>query len=178
MKKSIPLFTLILLSAVALTSLAYVRFNQPAAGTSYALSYDGIYIDLLTQEKVDALRSEPAGTELHIVKVNQDGYVPGTTFAGNGSTEHYVAFDYQGIELQLHFLDDVLLECRKTASQEIRELKEGMPTEELSEEAVNDMELYALETLLKNKSWVTDPQVLQDVLTEYSRQVQAYFDKA
>ena len=38
--------------------------------------------------------------------------------------------------------------------------------------------LYALETLLKNKSWVTDPQVLQDVPTEYSRQVQAYFDEA
>lgn len=53
-----------------------------------------------------------------------------------------------------------------------------MPAEGLSEKAVNDMELYALETLLKNKSWVTDPQVLQDVLTEYSRQVQAYFDEA
>lgn len=94
------------------------------------------------------------------------------------ATAPQVAFDYRGIELQLHFLDDVLLECRKTASQEIRELREGMPAEELSEEAVNDMELYALETLLKNKSWVTDPQVLQDVLTEYSRQVQAYFDEA
>lgn len=89
MKKSIPLLTLILLSAVALMSLAHVRFNQPAAGTSDALSYDGIYIDLLTQEKVDALRSEPAGTELRIVKVNQDGYVPGTTFAGNGSTGRF-----------------------------------------------------------------------------------------
>lgn len=174
MKKALLLFTFVLLSSIALVSLVYVRFNSAVAGTSESLTYDGVYIDLIDQAKVDVLRANPEDEGLHIVKVDQNGYVPGVTLMENGTTEQYVSFDYQETELQLHFLDDVLVGCRKTASQELRELTGGRPIEAFSEETADSMKLYALGTLLENDSWVTDPQILKDVLADYSSQVQSY----
>lgn len=169
MKKAACLFAVLILAGVMAGGVFAVSSSMDDA-----LTYEGVYIDLLEQEKIDAeleaRRNAPPSDSsgLYIVRYNADsGYVDGITIIGDGVTKRQLGFLYGGIELELQFVNDVLVGCRKTYAQELTDrLEVGLDQERA--------ELSSFWLLKDNYSWITDEDYLELVLADYTEQVQAY----
>lgn len=98
--------------------------SRPFTVVNADLTYDGVYIDLIEQAMIDAKSEEqqggsnPDNLELHVVKYNSEtGYVDGITATSAGITDRQLSFVYGGVQLDLHFVNDVLIGCRKTMNK-------------------------------------------------------------
>ena len=141
---------------------------EPFTVVNADLTYDGVYIDLIEQAMIDAKSEEqqggsnPDNLELHVVKYNSEtGYVDGITATSAGITDRQLSFVYGGVQLDLHFVNDVLIGCRKTLESCTAEEREAA-------------EKGALEVILNNDSWETDEDYLKLVLADYTEQVLEY----
>ena len=76
--------------------------------------------------------------------------------------------------LDLHFVNDVLIGCRKTYEQELLDRLEGQTLESCTAEEREAAEKGALEVILNNDSWETDEDYLKLVLADYTEQVLEY----
>lgn len=162
------------------TTFAYWRVGIPAApfvAENADLTYNGVYIDLIEQAEVDDRQSSPApdSSDLYVVKYDTDtGYVDGITATNAGVTDRQLSFVYEGIQLELHFVNDVLIGCRRTYEQELMDRLKGQSLESCTAEEREAAEQGALEILLSHDSWQTDEGYLKLVLADYARQVQEY----
>ena len=145
---------------------------EPFTVVNADLTYDGVYIDLIEQAMIDAKSEEqqggsnPDNLELHVVKYNSEtGYVDGITATSAGITDR---------QLDLHFVNDVLIGCRKTYEQELLDRLEGQTLESCTAEEREAAEKGALEVILNNDSWETDEDYLKLVLADYTEQVLEY----
>lgn len=169
MKKAACLFAVLILAGAMAGGVFAVSSSMDDA-----LIYKGVYIDLLEQEKIDAeleaRRNAPSSDSsgLYMVRYNADsGYVDGTTITGDGVTKRQLGFLYDGTELELQFVNDVLVGCRKTYAQELADrLEAGLDQEQA--------ELISFWLLKDDSSWITDEDYLELVLADYTEQVQAY----
>ena len=88
---------------------------EPFTVVNADLTYDGVYID--------------------VVKYNSEtGYVDGITATSAGITDRQLSFVYGGVQLDLHFVNDVLIGCRKTYEQELLDRLEGQTLESCTAE--------------------------------------------
>lgn len=154
---------------------------EPFTAVNADLTYDGVYIDLIEQARIDAKSEEqqsssaPDSSEFHVVKYNSEtGYVDGITATSAGITDRQLSFVYEGIQLDLHFVNDVLIGCRKTYEQELLDRLEGQTLESCTAEEREAAEKGALEVILNNGSWETDEDYLKLVLADYAEQVLEY----
>lgn len=191
-KKEIVLLAALFLTGIvvgtapAYLSYLYWRVGIPAdsfAEASADLTYNGVYIDLIEQAEVDDRQREwqsspaPDGSDPYVVKYNSDtGYVDGITVTNAGITDRQVSFVYEGIQLELHFVNDVLIGCRRSYEQELMDRLEGQSLESCTAEERETAEQGALEVLLNQDSWETDEGYLKLVLADYAKQVQEYQD--
>ena len=83
---------------------------------------------------------------------------------------------HEGIQLDLHFVNDVLIGCRRTYEQELMDRLEGQSLESCTAEEREAAEQGALKVLLNHDSWETDEDYLKLVLADYAKQVQEYQD--
>lgn len=188
MKKEKVLLISLFLAGIAAGG-AFVYWGTtvtPASDKSYEavnsdLIYDGVYIDLIEQVKIDTdlegRQNAPASdsSELYVVKYNSEtGYVDGTTVTGAGVTDRQLSFEYEGVQLDLHFVNDVLIGCRRTYEQELTDRLAGQALEACTAEEREAAERGALEVILNNSSWETDEAYLKLVLTDYTEQVLEY----
>ena len=155
--------------------------TEPVVAVDSDLAYDGVYIDLIEQAMIDAKSEEqqggsnPDNLELHVVKYNSEtGYVDGITATSAGITDRQLSFVYGGVQLDLHFVNDVLIGCRKTYEQELLDRLEGQTLESCTAEEREAAEKGALEVILNNDSWETDEDYLKLVLADYTEQVLEY----
>ena len=155
--------------------------TEPFTVVNADLTYDGVYIDLIEQAMIDAKSEEqqggsnPDNLELHVVKYNSEtGYVDGITATSAGITDRQLSFVYGGVQLDLHFVNDVLIGCRKTYEQELLDRLEGQTLESCTAEEREAAEKGALEVILNNDSWETDEDYLKLVLADYTEQVLEY----
>ena len=161
---------------------------EPFTVVNADLTYDGVYIDLIEQAMIDAKSEEqqggsnPDNLELHVVKYNSEtGYVDGITATSAGITDRHRAAGVGarrgvdgGVQLDLHFVNDVLIGCRKTYEQELLDRLEGQTLESCTAEEREAAEKGALEVILNNDSWETDEDYLKLVLADYTEQVLEY----
>lgn len=188
-KKEIVLLAALFLTGIVVgTTFVYLfwRTGIPAApfvGASADLTYNGVYIDLIEQAEVDDRQrewqsnSDSDSSDPYVVKYNSDtGYADGITVTCAGITDRQVSFVYEGIQLELHFVNDVLIGCRRTYEQELMDRLEGRSLESCTAEEREAAEQGALEILLDHDSWETDEDYLKFVLADYVRQVQEYQD--
>ena len=152
---------------------------DPFVGASADLTYNGVYIDLIEQDEVDDRQSSPDtdSSDSYVVKYNSEtGYVDGITVTNAGITDRQVSFVHEGIQLDLHFVNDVLIGCRRSYEQELMDRLEGQSLESCTAEERETAEQGALEVLLNQDSWETDEGYLKLVLADYAKQVQEYQD--
>ena len=181
-KEIVLLAALFMVGIVAGAIFVYWRAEPPAdpfAAVNADLTYNGVYIDLIKQAEVDDKLKEwqgsPDGSELYIVKYNADtGYVDGVTATGAGITDRQLSFVYEGVQLDLHFVNNILVGCRRTYEQELMDRLKGQTLESCTAEERETAEQGALEVLLNNDSWETDEDYLKLVLADYAKQVQEY----
>ena len=154
---------------------------EPFTAVNSDLTYDGVYIDLIEQTRIDAKSEEqqggfnPDSSEFHVIKYNSEtGYVDGITATSAGITDRQLSFVYEGVQLDLHFVNDVLIGCRKTYEQELADRLEGQTLESCTEDEREAAEKGALEVILNNDSWETDEEYLKLVLADYSKQILGY----
>lgn len=154
---------------------------EPYAMTNKDLTYDGVYIDLIDQAKIDAeLEEQQSGpdsdsSELYVAKYNAEtGYVDGITVTSAGIADRQLSFVHEGVQLDLHFVNDVLIGCRKTYEQELTDRLAGQALESCTAEEREAAEEGALEVILNNDSWETDEDYLKLVLADYANQVLEY----
>ena len=154
---------------------------EPFTVVNADLTYDGVYIDLIEQAMIDAKSEEqqggsnPDNLELHVVKYNSEtGYVDGITATSAGITDRQLSFVHEGVQLDLHFVNDVLIGCRKTYEQELTDRLAGRALESCTAEEREAEENGALEVILNNDSWETDEDYLKLVLADYTEQVLEY----
>lgn len=186
-KEKVMLIALFLIGVLAGGTFLHWRSEAAPASSvesfevvNKSLTYGGVYIDLVEQAKIDADLEErqnaldPNGSEPYMVKYNvETGYVDGITTTGAGITDRQLSFVYEGVQLDLHFINDVLIGCRKTYEQEL--------TDQLSDQVLactteerEAAELETLEIILDNDSWETDEDYLKLVLADYTEQVLEY----
>ena len=188
-KKEIVLLAALFLTGIVVgTTFVYLFWRMgisadPFVGASADLTYNGVYIDLIEQAEVnDRQREWPSNSDSdssdpYVVKYNSDtGYADGITVTCAGITDRQVSFVYEGIQLELHFVNDVLIGCRRTYEQELMDRLEGRSLESCTAEEREAAEQGALEILLDHDSWETDEDYLKLVLADYVRQVQEYQD--
>ena len=154
---------------------------EPFTVVNADLTYDGVYIDLIEQGRIDASSeedqssSDPDSSELYVAKYNAEtGYADGITVTSAGITDRQLSFVYGGVQLDLHFVNDVLIGCRKTYEQELLDRLEGQTLESCTAEEREAEENGALEVILNNDSWETDEDYLKLVLADYTKQVLEY----
>lgn len=155
--------------------------TEPVVAAESDLAYGGVYIDLIEQAGIDARAeeeqssSDPDSSELYVAKYNAEtGYVDGITVTSAGITDRQLSFVYEGVQLDLHFVNDVLIGCRKTYEQEVADRLEGQTLESCTDEEREAAEKGALEVILNNNSWETDEDYLKLVLADYIEQVSEY----
>lgn len=155
--------------------------TEPVVAVDSDLAYDGIYIDLIEQAGIDARAeeeqssSDPDSSELYVAKYNAEtGYVDGITVTSAGITDRQLSFVHEGVQLDLHFVNDVLIGCRKTYEQELTDRLAGRALESCTAEEREAAENGALEVILNNDSWETDEDYLKLVLADYTKQVLEY----
>lgn len=188
-KKEIVLLAALFLTGIVVgTTFVYLFWRMgipadPFVGASADLTYNGVYIDLIEQAEVDDRQrewqsnSDSDGSDPYVVKYNSDtGYADGITVTCAGITDRQVSFVYEGIQLELHFVNDVLIGCRRTYEQELMDRLEGRSLESCTAEEREAAEQGALEILLDHDSWEIDEDYLKFVLADYVRQVQEYQD--
>lgn len=188
-KKEIVLLAALFLTGIVVgTTFVYLFWRMgipadPFVGASADLTYNGVYIDLIEQAEVDDRQrewqsnSDSDSSDPYVVKYNSDtGYADGITVTCAGITDRQVSFVYEGIQLELHFVNDVLIGCRRTYEQELMDRLEGRSLESCTAEEREAAEQGALEILLDHDSWETDEDYLKLVLADYVRQVQEYQD--
>lgn len=183
-KEIVLLVALLLAGIVAGATFVYWRAGVPEAPLDMGnadLIYDGVYIDLIKQAEADDRLKEwqsspdPDGSNLYVVKYNTDtGYVDGITATSAGITDRQLSFVYEGIQLDLHFVNNVLIGCRRTYEQELMDRLEGQSLESCTADEREAAEQGALEVLLNHDSWETDEDYLKLVLADYAKQVQEY----
>lgn len=188
-KKEIVLLAALFLTGIVVgTTFVYLFWRMgisadPFVGASADLTYNGVYIDLIEQAEVNDRQrewqsnSDSDSSDPYVVKYNSDtGYADGITVTCAGITDRQVSFVYEGIQLELHFVNDVLIGCRRTYEQELMDRLEGRSLESCTAEEREAAEQGALEILLDHDSWETDEDYLKLVLADYVRQVQEYQD--
>lgn len=155
--------------------------TEPVVAVDSDLAYDGIYIDLIEQAGIDARAeeeqssSDPDSSELYVAKYNAEtGYVDGITVTSAGITDRQLSFVHEGVQLDLHFVNDVLIGCRKTYEQELTDRLAGRALQSCTAEEREAAENGALEVILNNDSWETDEDYLKLVLADYTKQVLEY----
>lgn len=155
--------------------------TEPVVAVDSDLAYDGIYIDLIEQAGIDARAeeeqssSDPDSSELYVTKYNAEtGYVDGITVTSAGITDRQLSFVHEGVQLDLHFVNDVLIGCRKTYEQELTDRLAGRTLQSCTAEEREAAENGALEVILNNDSWETDVDYLKLVLADYTKQVLEY----
>lgn len=188
-KKEIVLLAALFLTGIVVgTTFVYLFWRvgipaDPFVGAGADLTYNGVYIDLIEQAEVDDRQrewqsnSDSDSSDPYVVKYNSDtGYVDGITVTSAGITDRQVSFVYEGIQLELHFVNDVLIGCRRTYEQELMDRLEGRSLESCTAEEREAAERGALEILLDHDSWETGEDYLKLVLADYVRQVEEYQD--
>lgn len=155
--------------------------TEPVVAANSDLTYGGVYIDLIEQARIDARleedqsSSDPDSSELYVAKYNAEtGYADGITVTSAGITDRQLSFVHEGVQLDLHFVNDVLIGCRKTYEQEVADRLEGQPLESCTDEEREAAEKGALEVILNDDSWETDEDYLKLVLADYMEQVSEY----
>ena len=155
--------------------------TEPVVAVDSDLAYGGVYIDLIEQGRIDASSeedqssSDPDSSELYVAKYNAEtGYADGITVTSAGITDRQLSFVHEGVQLDLHFVNDVLIGCRKTYEQELTDRLAGRALESCTAEEREAAENGALEVILNNDSWETDEDYLKLVLADYTKQVLEY----
>lgn len=155
--------------------------TEPVVAADSDLAYGGVYIDLIEQARIDARSeedqssSDPDSSELYVAKYNAEtGYADGITVTSAGITDRQLSFVHEGVQLDLHFVNDVLIGCRKTYEQELTDRLAGRTLQSCTAEEREAAENGALEVILNNDSWETDENYLKLVLADYTKQVLEY----
>ena len=155
--------------------------TEPVVAVNSDLTYNGVYIDLIEQARIDARLEEDQSSansdssELYVAKYNAEtGYVDGITVTSAGIADRQLSFVHEGVQLDLHFVNDVLIGCRKTYEQELTDRLAGQALESCTAEEREVAEEGALEVILNNDSWETDEDYLKLVLADYANQVLEY----
>ena len=132
----------IIICSAVIVGVLAFKGMQPNANTS--LTYHGEYVDLIAQSEINA----PAGNDaIHIAKLSSEtGYAICTSIQCNDTYLVFPKLYYQGEKMQLRFENNVLTGCRAYTEMSLNELLQDL--------------------------WNTSPELLEDVLAEYIRQVQ------
>ena len=132
-------------------------FAEPVVAVDSDLAYGGVYIDLIEQARIDARSeedqssSDPDSSELYVAKYNAEtGYADGITVTSAGITDRQLSFVHEGVQLDLHFVNDVLIGCRKTYEQELTDRLAGQALESCTAEEREVAEECAMEVILNN----------------------------
>lgn len=157
---------------------------EPFAAAGKDLIYDGVYVDLIDQSKIDVkLEEQQSGadsnnSDLYVGKYNTEtGYADGITATSSEITDRHLSFVHEGVQLELHFVNDVLIGCRKTYEQELMDWLAGKTLNSCTAEEREAAEDGALEVILNDDSWETDEDYLKLVLADYANQVLEYQSK-
>lgn len=135
---------------------------------SSTLRYDGPYIDLVQEERLETAKPTE---DITIQKIDTSTGYGTVTGAGNSV---FPQFNHDGQELQLRFDDHVLTGYRKTYAELIDTISGDKPFEDYSEESQRLIEQFAIH-VLQDDAWTT--RDLEVVLADYEKQVADFLEQ-